>query len=95
MMEILIEYAPIILVVIGFATAYKVFVTPGQLSELKTQLIEYIAEHYMSKETCHSQTAHISDAIDLLREDVKKIDKKLDHAAELIAIRIKQNEGKG
>lgn len=73
MMEILIEYAPIILVVIGFATAYKVFVTPGQLSELKTQLIEYIAEHYVSDKTYRENHRNLQEQLALIHQDINDV----------------------
>lgn len=72
-MEILIEYAPIILVVIGFATAYKVFVTPGQLSELKTQLIEYIAEHYVSDKTYRENHRNLQEQLALIHQDINDV----------------------
>lgn len=72
-MEIFIEYAPIILVVIGFATAYKVFVTPGQLSELKTQLIEYIAEHYVSDKTYRENHRNLQEQLALIHQDINDV----------------------
>ena len=72
-MEIFIEYAPIILVVIGFATAYKVFVTPGQLSELKTQLIEYIAEHYVSDKTYRENHRNLQEQLSLIHQDINDV----------------------
>ena len=73
MMEIFIEYAPIILVVIGFAAAYKVFVTPGQLSELKTQLIEYIAEHYVSDKTYRENHRNLQEQLALIHQDINDV----------------------
>ena len=73
MMKIFIEYAPIILVVIGFATAYKVFVTPGQLSELKTQLIEYIAEHYVSDKTYRENHRNLQEQLALIHQDINDV----------------------
>ena len=72
-MEIFIEYAPIILVVIGFAAAYKVFVTPGQLSELKTQLIEYIAEHYVSDKTYRENHRNLQEQLALIYQDINDV----------------------
>lgn len=72
-MEIFIEYAPIILVVIGFAAAYKVFVTPGQLSELKTQLIEYIAEHYVSDKTYRENHRNLQEQLALIHQDINDV----------------------
>ena len=72
-METFIEYAPIILVVIGFATAYKVFVTPGQLSELKTQLIEYIAEHYVSDKTYRENHRNLQEQLALIHQDINDV----------------------
>ena len=72
-MEIFIEYAPIILVVIGFATAYKVFVTPGQLSELKTELYRYIAEHYVSYNTYLENNKSLQEQLSLIHQDINDV----------------------
>ena len=72
-MEKFIEYAPIIIVVMGFFVAYKVFVTPEQLSELKTQLIEYIAEHYVSDKTYRENHRNLQEQLSLIHQDINDV----------------------
>lgn len=55
-MDKIIEYAPIILVLVMFLIQYKIFVTPAQITELKSNLIEYIAEHYVSEKPTETIT---------------------------------------
>ena len=50
-MEKFVEYAPILIVLIIFLVQQKVFVTPEELESLKSILIEYISEHYVSDKT--------------------------------------------
>lgn len=86
MTEIL-QYAPIVLVVLGFILQHRIFVTPADVQKEKAVLLEYIADHYVSIKTCNSQNAHMNDSIGLIREDIK-------HLADLIEQRIRQSEAK-
>ena len=91
-MEQYIPFATIILVVIGFAIQHKIFMTPADFQKEKTDFLTYIEEHYVSNKICNSQNAHITDAINLLRGDVKQMEIKLDHMSDLISMRIKQGD---
>lgn len=69
--------------------------TPADFQKEKAEFLEYLSEHFVSVKTCNSQNAHITDAIALIRADIKQMENKLDRMADLIALRIKQNdEGK-
>ena len=72
-MEKIIEYAPIILVVIMFFIQYKVFVTPAQLTSLKSDLIEYIAEHYVSEKTYRDNNMSLENRIDRIDKNVNDV----------------------
>lgn len=86
-MSEVLQYAPIIIVVVGFIIHHKMFMTPADFQKEKADFLEYIAEHYVSVKTCNSQNAHVSDAIALLRGDIK-------HLTDLIEQRIRQSEVK-
>ena len=58
-----IEYAPVIIVVMGFFIAYKIFVTPQQLSNLKSELIEYISDHYVSDKTYRENHRNLQEQL--------------------------------
>lgn len=111
-MDEFVKYAPIILVVIGFAITYKIFVTPSELEkqfknferkidkkymtsvdfqDKRADFLAYIQDKFVSIKTCSSQNMHITDAINLLRNDVKQMDSKIEHMTELIMMRIQQN----
>lgn len=68
-----IEFAPIILVVMGFFIAYKIFVTPEQISSLKSELIEYIANHYVSEKTYRDNNLSLENRIDRIDKNVNDV----------------------
>ncbi len=70
-MDKFIEYAPVIIVVVGFLLAYKVFVTPQQLDkELKT------FEKELDKKFVHKEVHDL--AISEIKEDIAEIKEKID-----------------
>lgn len=72
-MEKFIEYAPIIIVVIAFIGAYKIFATPKQLSDLKSDLIEYMSEHYVSEKTYHDNHTSLEKRINNIDKNVNDV----------------------
>lgn len=72
-MEKFIEYAPIILVIIIFFIQYKIFVTPQQLTELRSDLIEYISEHYVSEKTYRDNNNNLESRIDRIDRNVNDV----------------------
>lgn len=73
MIETFIEYAPIILVVFGFAVSYRLFVTPNQLAEQKTELFKYIAEHYVSHNTYFENNKTVQEQLSQIHQDISDI----------------------
>ena len=69
-MEKFIEYAPLILVIIIFFIQYKIFVTPQQLTELKSDLVEYISEHYVSEKTYRDNNINLENRIDRIDKNI-------------------------
>ena len=67
-MENLIEYSPIIVVVLIFFIQQKIFVTPEQLEKKHREIIEEIEEKYVSK-------ISFLDLKDQFSEVKEKIDK--------------------
>ena len=68
-----VEYAPVIIVVMGFFIAYKIFVTPQQLTELKSALIEYIADHYVSDKTYRENHRNLQEQLALIHQDINDV----------------------
>lgn len=66
-----IQYAVIILVVVGFCVSYKVFITPSQLSEIIENLKKEIKRDYVGKEV-HDLV------INEMKADVSDIKNKID-----------------
>ena len=57
----------------GFFVAYKVFVTPEQLSAMKSELIEYIAEHYVSDKTYRENHRNLQEQLSLIHQDINDV----------------------
>lgn len=72
-MEKIIEYAPIILVLIVFFIQYRIFVTPEQITAMKSNLIEYIAEHYVSEKTYRDNNISLENRIDRIDKNVNDV----------------------
>lgn len=66
-----IQYAVIIIVVVGFCVSYKVFITPSQLTEILDDLKTEIKRDYVGKEV-HDL------AINEMKSDVTDIKNKID-----------------
>lgn len=70
-MDKFIEYAPTIIVIMGFFIAYKIFVTPQQLNEeLK------VFERDLDKKFVHKEVHDL--AISEMKEDIAEIKDKID-----------------
>jgi Tfp pilus assembly protein PilO len=65
------EFAPIIIVVLAFMSAYKVFVTPAQMKDEFMCFERALEEKFVLKET-HSVT------INEMKSDIEEIKNKLD-----------------
>lgn len=70
-MDKFVEFAPTIIVILGFLTAYKVFVTPVQMREALTDF-----EHNMEKKFVLKETHNL--AISEMKSDIQEIKDKLD-----------------
>lgn len=81
-MDKFIEYAPVILVVMGFFTAYKIFVTPEQLSKEIIRVKEEIEATYVRKDVnditlsqIKEDTSETKDKVNMIYEAlIKKIE---------------------
>lgn len=81
-MDKFIEYAPVILVVMGFFIAYKIFVTPEQLSKEFIRVKEEIEATYVRKDVnditlsqIKEDTSETKDKVNMIYEAlIKKIE---------------------
>ena len=69
-METFVEYAPLVIVIIMFFLQYKLFVTPDQISEVKSELIEYMADHYVSDRTYRDNHTSLENRMDSIDKNV-------------------------
>ena len=72
-MEKFVEYAPILIVLIMFLVQQKVFVTPEELEALKSILIEYISEHYVSDKTYRENHRNLQEQLSLIHQDINDV----------------------
>ena len=76
-MDKFVEYAPIIIVVIGFIISYKVFVTPVDMEKAFN-----IFEHQMENKFVLKETHNI--AISEIKSDIQAINEKLDKIYDIL-----------
>ena len=72
-MEKIIEYAPILVVFLVFFLQHKIFVTPEQLSESKSELLEYISDHYVSNQTYRDNRENLEKRIEKIDQNVNEV----------------------
>lgn len=71
--EILIKYAPWLLVVLMFFWQYNVFVTPSQLEKRTLEIYQFVALHYATKE----QTDDLKNSLADIQRKIDKIYEKI------------------
>ncbi len=59
--EILIKYAPWLVVALGFFMSYNLFVTPVQLEKAHREILIEVSQRYTTKETSNMQKAQLDD----------------------------------
>ena len=66
-------YAPTIIIVVVFLTAYKIFVTPAQLNDKIEKLESKFIDRFASK-----------DVVNALKEDIQEVKKKVNDIYDLL-----------
>lgn len=66
--QMLIEYAPLIIIILTFILKEKIFVTPAQLAETKEEILREVKADFVAKEI-----------VEEIKEDIKRIEEKLDN----------------
>lgn len=72
-----IEYAPIIVVVIGFCVAYNVFVRPSQLNDTLGKFEEKLDKKFVHKEVHDLAISEIKDDIAEIKDKIDKMYDKI------------------
>lgn len=68
-MEEILQYSPLILVVMMFFIQYKIFVTPEQLEKKHREILESVEQHFVS---VHSFT-DLKEQVGEMKEKIDKI----------------------
>lgn len=71
--ELIIQYAPLIIVVISVCIQYKIFLTPGDFQKLRADFIQYMAEHYVPYVTYRESHRELQEQLSLLRGDINEV----------------------
>lgn len=86
--EVLISYAPYIIIIIAFAAQYKIFMTPADFQKEKAEFMKYIAEHYVSDKTYRDNHSTLNEQLVELgrKTDLRldRIDEKIDEVKNLL-----------
>ena len=72
-MKEIIEFAPYIVIFIVFAVQYKLFTTPSQLEALKSELLQYISDHYVSDKTYRENHRNLQEQLALIHQDINDV----------------------
>lgn len=73
MMTEILQFAPIVIVIISFIIQYKIFMTPADFQRERADFIQYIAEHYVSDKTYREGHREVQEQLHLLRDDISDI----------------------
>ena len=76
-MEKVIEYAPIIIVLVMFFIQYRIFVTPDQMTKEFMTYEGHLEKKFVQKETYSVAIAEIKSDIAEMKEKLDKIYEKL------------------
>ena len=68
-MEEILQYSPLILVIMMFFIQYKIFVTPEQLEKKHREILESVEQHFVS---VHSFT-DLKEQVGDMKEKIDKI----------------------
>ena len=71
--QIIVEYAPLVLVIISIAIQYKIFMTPADFQRARADFIQYVAEHYVPYATYREGHREVQDQLALLRSDLSEV----------------------
>ena len=90
-MKEFIEYAPIIVVVIGFLFKHRLFVTPEQMQEERKNLIEEVERRFLSLAAFREYEKRMDDNFNTLNRRFSesntrfdKVDATLEHITDLL-----------
>ncbi len=84
----IVEYAPILVVVVCFLFKNKIFATPEQLCELKTRMVEYVAEHYVPIELYRDNHKRLEAQIDIIGQRIEKVDTSVDELKNMLIAKL-------
>jgi len=77
--ELIIEYAPAIIVVLMFFINNRIFVTPAQLLEMKETILKEVEDKFATAESMKD-----------LKEDFKEVKQKIDKIYDILISRKKE-----
>lgn len=71
--QVVSDYAPLVLVVISTAIQYRVFMTPADFQQARADFIQYIAEHYVPYATYREGHRELQDYLASLRDEISEV----------------------
>lgn len=82
--EIIIQYAPIIIVVIAFCFKHKIFITPEQLQQERKEIIKEVEEKFLSLVAFREFEKRIDNNFENNSKRFDKIDENLEHIKDIL-----------
>ena len=67
------QYAPFVIVVVGFIIQYKIFMTPADFQRERADFIQYMADHYVSDKTYREGHREVQEQLRQLDEKISDI----------------------
>ena len=74
----IIEFAPLVILVFAFFMAYRVFVTPAQMSEKFNAFEQHLEQKFVLQQTNEVTINEIKNDIAEIKDKFEKFDEKLD-----------------
>lgn len=71
--QFILDYAPLVLVIISIAIQYKIFMTPADFQKARADFIQYIAEHYVPYATYREGHRELQDYLASLRDEISEV----------------------
>ncbi len=83
------DYAPILIFIVCFLFKNKIFATPEQLLDIKTKMVEYVAEHYVPIELYRDNHKRLEAQIDIIGQRIEKVDTNVDELKNMFITKLK------
>ncbi len=79
-----IEYAPLILIILTYICKNKIFVTPAGLSEERKEILKEVENRFLSLVAFHEFEKRVDNNFKGLNRQLEKVDTSLEHIKDIL-----------